>query len=259
MLRRGIERLGLLALLIVALALSGWHAGAQPAPADEARWRSLNAAVIEAYRAGDFARSAAAAEQALALARQLFGPRHPDTLTSMNNLGAVYERQARYGDAEPLLRETLQVSREALGPRHPDTLNSMSNLAGLYRAQGRYGEAEPLYRETLQLRREVLGPRHPDTLTSMSNLAALYQRQGRYGEAEPLYRDTLQLSREVLGPRHPDTLGVQLNFAVFLGAVGSQDEAVRQLRAMEPQLLSWLGSELYSSEAAVTRRQLVAS
>jgi hypothetical protein len=35
-------------------------------------------------------------------------PRHPDTLTSLNNLTGLYSNQGRYGKAEPLYREALQ-------------------------------------------------------------------------------------------------------------------------------------------------------
>ncbi len=215
----------LVAVVIVALTLTGWRVGALATPADEGHWRSLNAASMEALREGDFARGAAAAEKALALARGLFGPRHPSTLTSMNNLAALYRAQGRYGEAEPLYRETLQLSREVLGPRHPNTLGSMNNLAALYDSQGRYRDAEPLYLEALKLSRAVLGPRHPNTLSSMNNLAFLYSGQGRYGEAEPLYRETLQLRRNVLGPRHPHTLQSMNNLAKLYGDQGRYGEA----------------------------------
>jgi tetratricopeptide (TPR) repeat protein len=103
-------------------------------------------------------------------------PRHPDTITSLNNLAYLYYFQGRYEEAELGFREALQASREVLGSRHPQTLGSLNNLAGLYNAQGRYGEAEPLYLEALQLRREVLGPRHPDTGLDDAAAAVLYQQ-----------------------------------------------------------------------------------
>ena len=187
------------------------------------------------------------------------GPKHPDTLQSMNNLAELYKAQGRYGEAEPLYHEALQLRGEVLGPKHPDTLQSMNNL-GLYWAQGsRYGEAEPLLREALQLRGEMLGPKHPDTLQSMNNLAQLYKAQGRYGEAEPLYREALQLSRSGLGLAHPHTLLTQLNQVLLLAAKGQILAAAALQAQMEPQVLSWLGAELYSTEAATVRRQLVAS
>ena len=63
----------------------------------------------------------------------------------------------------------------------------------------------------------------------------------------------------MLGERHPNTLQVQLNGVVNLAALGRDMAAVRQLAAMEPQLLLWLGSELYSSELPRVRTHLVAS
>ncbi len=135
----------------------------------------------------------------------------------------------------------------------------MNNLARLYQAQGRYGEAEPLLRETLQRSREALGPQHPDTLVDMNNLAALYRAQGRYDEAEPLLREALQRSREALGSAHPRTLATELNLVIMLAAEGRIAAAAALHRQMEPQVLSWLGAELYSTEAVSVRRQLVAS
>jgi tetratricopeptide (TPR) repeat protein len=102
--------------------------------------------------------------EALQLSREVRGPRHPATLTGMDNLATLYASQGRYGEAEPLYAEALQVRREVLGPRHPDTLTTMNNLAALYRSQGRYGEAEPLYAEALQLSSQrgwTIGPQ-PD-------------------------------------------------------------------------------------------------
>jgi CHAT domain-containing protein len=46
---------------------------------------------------------------------------------------------------------------------------------------------------------------------------------------------------------------------VLLVNSGHSDEAVRMLQQMEPQLLGWIGQELYSTEAGAVRRQLVSS
>jgi len=165
-------------------------------------WLALNRQVIEAYQAGQYQDAEAPARQALDLATRESGPRHPSTLTSMNNLAFVLDGQRRYAEAEPLHRETLQLRREVLGPRHPDTLGSMNNLAFVLDSQGRYAEAEPLYRETLQLRREVLGSRHPNTRDTQLNLTAILATQGKQAQAVALHR---QMEPHVL-----DWLGAEL-------------------------------------------------
>jgi CHAT domain-containing protein/Flp pilus assembly protein TadD len=219
---------------------------------------SLNDLASLYYSQGRYGEAEPLYLETLQTRREVLGPRHPHTLSSLNNLAALYYAQGRYGEAEPLYQEALQARREVLGPRHPRTLTSLNNLAALYYAQGRYGEAEPLYREALQASREV-GPRHPNTLGSLNNLAGLYRVQGRYGEAEPLYREALQASREALGLRHPDTLRTQRNMVMLLVNLDQRAEAVRTLQQMEPNLLGWIGQELYSTEAGAVRRQLVSS
>jgi tetratricopeptide (TPR) repeat protein len=80
-----------------------------------------------------------AAERALAIARKAFGARDPRTLTSVNNLAALYQIQGRYGEAEPLLEQALQLSREVLGPRRPDTISTLSNKRTLSNSCRRVG------------------------------------------------------------------------------------------------------------------------
>jgi tetratricopeptide (TPR) repeat protein/CHAT domain-containing protein len=220
---------------------------------------SLNNLAVLYERQGRYGEAEPLYEQALQLRREVLGDTHPQTLASLNNLAGLYERQGRYGEAEPLFERVLQVRREVLGDSHPDSLQSLNNLAILYESQVRYGEAEPLYNQALQLSREVLGDKHPDTLLSLNNLAGLYARQGRYGEAEPLYEQALQLNREVLGDTHPQTLTAQLNSIGTLINLNNAGGAVHRLRGLEPQLLNWLGAELYSTESAAVRRGLVAS
>ena len=140
---------------------------------------------------GNSAEATMIAQQALGSERVL-GKEHPDTLKSVNNLAALYQRQGRYSEAEPLYKRALEARERVLGPEHPDTLVSVNNLAALYQAQGRYSEAEPLLKRALEACERVLGKEHPDTLTSVNNLAVLYQAQGRYGEAEPLYQRALE-------------------------------------------------------------------
>ena len=207
---------GLITTLVLVLSLSGTGYG-QTAASTPA-WQALNRQVFEAYRAGHYRDAEAPARQALTLATQQFGPRHPDTLTSKNNLAFVLNRQGRYAEAEPLYHETLQLRREVLGPRHPDTLTSMNNLAAVLNRQRRYAEAEPLFRETLQLLREVLGSLHPYTRTTQLNLTTNLAAQGKSAQAVALHRQ--------MEPHVIDWLGIELygtgGDAARRGLVGSQ-------------------------------------
>ncbi|KAF2470888.1 TPR-like protein [Lindgomyces ingoldianus] len=143
----------------------------------------------------------------------LLGAEHPDTLSSLNNLGLVLDWQGRYGEACAIHQRGLEAKGRVLGAEHPDTLTSMGNLASTYRNQGRWKEAEGLEVQVLDTSQRVLGEEHPDTLTSMANLASTYRNQGRWREAEELEVQVMDTRKRVLGEEHPDTLTSMANLA----------------------------------------------
>ena len=74
--------------------------------------------------------------EALEKRRRVLGEEHPDTLSSINNMGLLLRDQGKLDQAEPYYSEALEKSRRVLGEEHPDTLTSMSNLAGTLSDQG---------------------------------------------------------------------------------------------------------------------------
>jgi serine/threonine protein kinase/tetratricopeptide (TPR) repeat protein len=198
-----------------------------------------------------YAESRTQLERALELDRQVWGPEHPRTLATLNQLGRTAWHQAKFADAEALLGPALEIERRVLGPEHPDTLFCMNNLGNVYRAQRKDDQAEALYSQTLEVRRRVLGPQHPDTLISMNNLANVYWSQAKFAQAEALYRDTFDIQRRVLGAEHPDTLLSMGNLADTLTKQGkfAQAEALfnqtitiarRVLGPEHPETLSFM-------------------
>ncbi len=155
----------------------------------------------------------------------------PTALSSKENAetltleGVALAEQAKYSDAERLLRRALAIRHSTLGENHPDTAKSYNNLALVVLYQGRYGEAEPLFRQVLEIRRATFGENHPDTGESYNNLAADLNSQGRFGEAEPLYRKGLAIRRQALGDNHPDTAASYNNVASNLKDQGRYSEA----------------------------------
>ncbi len=209
-----------IAMLLLAIAAP---TGARAQGADDLA--AINQRVSELYSVGKYGDAIPFAERSFELTRHQKGEDHPDTITRIGWLAALYKAQGRYGEAEPLYKRALEASERVLGREHPDTLTSVNNLAALYEAQGRYGEAEPLYKRALEGRERVLGKEHPDTLTSVSNLGSLYQAQGRYSEAEPFLKRTLAVRERVLGPEHPDTLTSVNNLGGLYGDEGRYSEA----------------------------------
>ncbi len=158
--------------------------------------------------------------RALEALERVWGPEHPDTLNSVNNLAVLLFHNGDYARAELLYRRALEGKERVLGPQHPSTLNSVNNLAELLSSKGDYVGAEVLHRRALETRERLLGTEHPDTLTSVSNLAELLLYKGDYAGAEPLLRRALQGRERVLGREHPDTLTSVNNLAFLLNSKG---------------------------------------
>ncbi|KAI0864540.1 kinesin light chain 1 [Xylaria cubensis] len=164
-------------------------------------------------------------QQTLRLRKEVLGREHPDTLSSMNNLGNAFNNQGKYKEAEEIYRKTLELRKKVLGKMHPDTLGSMNNLGNALYNQRNYEKAEGIYRQTLELKKKVLGKEHSDILGSMKNLGNVLYNQGKYEEAEGIYRQTLELRKRVLGKEHPATLCSMKNLGNVLYNQGKYEEA----------------------------------
>jgi len=193
---------------------------------DPATDASLRQALADLYRTiGLYEASFPLQESALATRRRVLGEEHPDTLTSINNMGQLLEAQGRLDQAEPYFREALEKRRRVLGEEHPDTLGSINNMGSLLWSQGKFDQAEPYWREALEKYRRVLGEEHPDTLISMNNMGSLLLAQGKLDQAEPYFREALEKRRRVLGEEHPETLISISSLGSLLWSQGKLDQA----------------------------------
>ena len=187
--------------------------------------QQLNQRAVQLYGQGKYAEAAEVAEQALALARQLWKGDHPDLASSLNNLAALYHVQGRYSEAEPYYQQALAMTQRLFPGDHPVKASSLNGLAGLYDTQGRYSEAEPYYQQALIMRQRLFPGDHADLAVSLNNLAALYNAQGRYSEAESYYQRALAMTQRLFKGDHPYVAGCLNNLAFLYDAQGSYSEA----------------------------------
>jgi len=154
-------------------------------------WEQLNDQSVELYNSGQYYEAIQTAEQAVTLARKLWGETHANVATSLNNLAELYRYQGRYSEAESLFQQGIEIIKIALLPNHPYLATCLNNLASLYRYQGKYLEAESLFQQAIAINRTALPPNHPVLATCLNNLAKLYESQSRQSEAELLYKEQL--------------------------------------------------------------------
>jgi CHAT domain-containing protein/tetratricopeptide (TPR) repeat protein len=203
------HRITIVVILILASLIS------TPAPAQEARWKELDARVEQLYEQGKYNEALPVAEEALRVAEATFGAEHLNTATALSRLGWTYSALGKYDEAEPLYKRILAIGEESNVPDHPYLASILDNLAVLYIKKGKYAEAEPLFKRILAIDEKSKGPDHPDVATSLTNLVKLYSIQGRYAEAEPLFKRSLAIEEKSKGPDHPDVAASLTMLATF--------------------------------------------
>lgn len=95
--------------------------------------------------------------EALAIASTLFGPRHLETSTLLNNLAVVHKYQGRFLEAKRFYLRSLAITRGALGPQHARVASIYHNLGGLEHARGRFARGEGPARRAVEIREQALG------------------------------------------------------------------------------------------------------
>jgi tetratricopeptide (TPR) repeat protein len=163
--------------------------------------------------------------EALALRRDIFGRRHPDTVRTIPILTSIYYVQGRIDEAHKLHVKALTLHRDIFGKSHHFTIRCMESLVGIYKTQGRTDKANKLQVKVLALYRDNLGRRHPQTMRCMARLARFCHNQGRHEEAEEIQVECLALQRDVLGERHYDTINTMANLARTYHAQKRYEEA----------------------------------
>ena len=77
---------------------------------------------------GEPKRALELAEQGLAIRRDLFGERHPDTANSLHNIAAYLLSLGKAPQAHARAMEALEIKKQVLRTNHPNTLNTLKLL-----------------------------------------------------------------------------------------------------------------------------------
>jgi tetratricopeptide (TPR) repeat protein len=121
-------------------------------------------------------------QRAASINRRVFGPRHPETASTLANLCGLLLAAGRVSESIQVGTTALSSFQAALGD-HPRTAAAASNLADAYRAAGNRLEAERLYRRALAIDASALGPGDPEVQADARNLAEFLREIQRVREA----------------------------------------------------------------------------
>ena len=144
----------------------------------------------------------------------------PEMAEVYNNAAQLYQDQARYAEAEPMMRRALAIWRSTLGDAHGEVAIGLNNLGMLHSKMGDYAGAAALYRDAVARWRGLYGEDHPYVGFGLNNLGVVLDKQGRYAEAEAVKTTVVERHRRLLGDEHPEVAKALGNLAVTLSNQG---------------------------------------
>jgi tetratricopeptide (TPR) repeat protein/CHAT domain-containing protein len=158
--------------------------------------------VTALFQDGKYGEAIPLAEKELKMVEALLGVNHPNTATSLNNLGGLYLKLGDFDKAKTFYQRAIDITgndEEQDDPIFPTLLN---NLGELYEAKGDYGEAKKVYEQAFEIRKKNFGPDHPEVAYSLGSLALLLEHQGQFEEAEGYYKRSLVILKKSFGENH---------------------------------------------------------
>jgi len=132
-------------------------------------------------------------EKLIPLSEKAFGPKHPQTVIFMNDLGMLYEADSDFVNAELLYKKALIIREKTLGPNHSDVAETLNNLGRLYLTIGRYSNAEPLLQRAIEIREKSFGPDSSLVAECLLNLGNLYVQLADYDRADKMLNRSLSI------------------------------------------------------------------
>lgn len=180
---------------------------------------------------GNYAEAESLLAMGYRLNREHRGEDHPYSLTSLNNLAALYTRQGRYDEAVSHYRELLRFDGRVHGDDHPTVTDGLQNLATSLYGLADYEEAETILRQVVERREREFDEVHPYQASALVWLARVLQQRGtdRWSEAEEVYRQGLAIQRRTLGDEHPSTARTLGLLGSLLAAMGDDSGAQRHI------------------------------
>jgi tetratricopeptide (TPR) repeat protein len=158
-----------------------------------------------------------------------YGPRHPQTLIALRNLGFVLASMRRHLESEQLLRTALHIQLQEATIFERDIVNreeifkTMTRLARTLNSTGRYYESRILLSSAEELLGDITGKDRPDGFYHCCEMAKTWKIEGRLHDSEKMFRDLLRDPANIQAPGQ--TREAMMELAEIMILSGRPEEA----------------------------------
>ena len=144
---------------------------------------------------------------------KLLGVDHPDTMSEINYLCSILNKNGRYNLCQDMAERLLtSIEHCGLGANHPQNLQAMENLGMAMFQRGKNAEAMIILQKVMDQNIARYGSEHPSTLASMDVYGFFLLSIGARSPASNIFLQTYESRRDILGEKHPDTEKSKFNF-----------------------------------------------
>jgi eukaryotic-like serine/threonine-protein kinase len=181
-------------------------------------------------------------ESALAKREALYGPDSTETAQGLLALGSLRDAEARYADAERLIRQALDRDRRHLPANDPAVAKAMLALGGVLENRGNYEQSIAILEQTVQLY-SAPGSEPADLADSLYELANAQFYAGNYQRSEEINQRVLPMYKQIYGERHPRVADVLINLGAIRLDLGHYPEAEQYDRQALDIVQAWYGKD----------------
>ncbi len=174
---------------------------------DEFFARVLSAHAMVVSNTGPFGEAESLRLEELALIDAIYGPDHPLSQSTRNDLASVYFNQFRYEEAGVLFEQVLRARTRQFSPEHPSIALAANNLGNTLLALQRPLDARPYVVQALNIRLAAFGERHQTTGMSLRALANVEFDLGDLAKSEALLLRAIASFEAALGPNNNTMIG----------------------------------------------------
>jgi tetratricopeptide (TPR) repeat protein len=189
----------------------------------------------------------------LALARRLslFGPQHPDVAAALVADGELRIDQARFEEAEQLIRRGLAMATATLRPGDAGIISATAALGRVLQERGSYAAAIPVLEDVVRMSERTHASR-AELAAHISALADAHFYAGHREASDSLNRIVLASYEASYGKRHPLVADVLVNFGATEQERGNYVSAERYNRKALAITRDYYGPTHFETAAKLT-------
>jgi eukaryotic-like serine/threonine-protein kinase len=200
---------------------------------------------------GDLGKADTLLSRALDQRRTLFGADSAEVAESLVALGLLRDGQARFEDAERLVRQGLEMSTRHLPSGDAAVARATTALGRVLEDRGQYKDAIATLEEAARLHES----REPASADLAATLRELFNSQfyaGNLSTAEEIGKRVLAMTQKVNGERHALVAEDLINLGAVQHERGRYADAERYYRAALAITESWYGKDHYKTASNLT-------